>query len=87
MALDAAYMADKPYAQLIGSLMYLAVATRPDLSKAVGVLARFTANPMRKHWEAAIRVCRYLKQNADLLTGMQSNMELTDQNAQSKIKS
>ena len=46
-------MQDKPYAQLVGTLMYLAIATRPDIAKAVGVLSRFTAKPGIAHWKAA----------------------------------
>ena len=38
-----------PYKQLIGALMYLAVATRPDIAYAVGVLARFSADPGAAH--------------------------------------
>ena len=34
-------MKSKPYAQLIGSLMYAQVCTQPDLAFAVGVLSRF----------------------------------------------
>jgi hypothetical protein len=32
------------YSQIIGSLMYLAGATRPDISYAVSKLSRFTSN-------------------------------------------
>ena len=48
------------YASLIGSLMYLAVATRPDIVFAVYQLASYTANPSMQHWTAAKRVLRYL---------------------------
>ena len=48
------------YSALVGSLMYLAVCTRPDLSQAVGALARYSANPMTEHWDAALGVVRYL---------------------------
>ena len=34
-------MESKPYARLVGSLMYAQVCTRPDLSFAVGILSRF----------------------------------------------
>jgi hypothetical protein len=37
------------YSQTIGSLMYLASATRPDISFAVSKLSRFTFNPEDDH--------------------------------------
>ena len=54
------------YASLIGSLMYAAVATRPDIAFAVNRLASFTANPTMCHWTAAKRVLRYLKGTKDI---------------------
>ena len=49
------------YASLIGSLMYAAVATRPDIAYVVNRLASFTANSTLSHWNAAKRIMRYLK--------------------------
>jgi hypothetical protein len=49
------------YSQIIGSLMYLADATRPDISFAVNKLSRFTSNPGSDHWCALQRVMRYLR--------------------------
>nr|AAR01736.1 putative Gag and Pol polyprotein [Oryza sativa Japonica Group]ABF97792.1 retrotransposon protein, putative, Ty1-copia subclass [Oryza sativa Japonica Group] len=49
------------YSQIIGSLMYLASATRADISFAVSKLSRFTSNPGDDHWRALERVIRYLK--------------------------
>jgi hypothetical protein len=40
------------YSQMIGSLIYLASATRPDISFAVSKLSRFTSNPEDDHWRA-----------------------------------
>ena len=37
------------YSQIIGSLMYLASATRPDISFAVSKLSRFMHNPGSDH--------------------------------------
>ena len=54
------------YASLIGSLMYAAVATRPDIAFAVNRLASFRANPTMCHWTAAKRVLRYLKGTKDI---------------------
>ena len=52
------------YSQIIGSLMYLASATRPDISFAVSKLSRFVSNPGDDHWRALERVMRYLKGTA-----------------------
>jgi hypothetical protein len=49
------------YRELIGSLQYLALATRPDINFATSKLAQFLTNPGRVHLQAALRVLRYLK--------------------------
>jgi hypothetical protein len=54
------------YQSLIGSLLYAAMATRPDIAHAVGVLSRFNSAPNEAHMTAAKRVCRYLKGTNDL---------------------
>lgn len=50
-----------PYRELIGKLLYLAIATRPDIAYVVGVLCRFVENPGLAHWYAAKRVLWYLR--------------------------
>ncbi|XP_046145331.1 secreted RxLR effector protein 161-like [Osmia bicornis bicornis] len=50
-----------PYRSLIGSLMYLATSTRPDIAHAVSALSQFNDNPGEEHWKAAKRVLRYIK--------------------------
>ncbi|KAG6615841.1 retrovirus-related gag-pol polyprotein [Phytophthora cinnamomi] len=54
-------MKNVPYRSAVGALMYLMVATRPDLAAAVGVLSQFTADPCPTHWQALKRVLRYLQ--------------------------
>ncbi|GJP62004.1 hypothetical protein CLOP_g19111 [Closterium sp. NIES-67] len=56
-----------PYAELIGSLMYAMVSTRPDLAYPISVLARFvgTGKHDAAHWQAAKRVLRYLRGTKD----------------------
>nr|XP_016441934.1 PREDICTED: uncharacterized mitochondrial protein AtMg00810-like [Nicotiana tabacum] len=46
--------------KLIGKLMY-ATITRPDINYDVQTLSQFMQHPKRSHWEAALRVVRYLK--------------------------
>ena len=48
--------------ELIGSLLWVANGTRPDISFAVGSLAKYTSNPGRVHWEALLRILGYLSQ-------------------------
>lgn len=46
-------MSSVPYANLVGSLMYGMVCSRPDLAHAMSVVSRFMCDPGRTHWEAA----------------------------------
>ena len=56
----------KAYQQLVGSLMYIACATRPDIAYAVNTCAQFMTNPGPRHIEAAKHVLRYLKGTKDV---------------------
>jgi hypothetical protein len=49
------------YSQIICSLMYLASATRPDISFAVSKLSRYMSNPGDDHLHALESVLHYLK--------------------------
>ncbi|XP_047961394.1 secreted RxLR effector protein 161-like [Salvia hispanica] len=53
-----------PYANAIGSVMYLMVSTRPDIAYVVSCLSRYMANPGSVHWEALKWLLRYLKHTA-----------------------
>jgi hypothetical protein len=59
-------MSTKPYRELVGSLLWLANGTRPDIAYAVSKVARYVENPGPKHWEAVIRILRYLKGSVNL---------------------
>ncbi|GFX38117.1 retrovirus-related Pol polyprotein from transposon TNT 1-94 [Trichonephila clavipes] len=50
-----------PYRNLIGSLSFIAIRTRPDIMYAVNVLSQFQANPGIKHWNCLLRLLGYLK--------------------------
>jgi hypothetical protein len=54
------------YSQIFGSLMYLASATRPDISFAMRKLSRFVSNPRDDNWRALERVLCYLKDTMSL---------------------
>jgi hypothetical protein len=62
---EAAEMRRIPYREAIGSLMYCAVATRPDIAFPTSLLAQFMENPGRTHWEAVKRIFRYLSGTKD----------------------
>jgi hypothetical protein len=49
-----------PYRKLIGSLIFVAAATRPDISFAVNFLSRYLDCFGQAHWDAGIRVIQYL---------------------------
>jgi len=50
----AAWAERTPYRSLVGSLMYIAISTRPDITYTVGCLASFLNCYRPEHWEAAI---------------------------------
>jgi hypothetical protein len=57
---------DVPYKEMIGSLMYAMLGTRPDIAFAVGFLCRFMSEPAVEHWKALRRVLAYLVNTKDL---------------------
>src|SRR6266481_2244671 len=54
-----------PYAKAIGSLMYTAIQTRPDIAFVVQHLSQYTPHPAQAHWAAVKRVLQYLKGTHD----------------------
>lgn len=50
-----------PYQQLVGSLMYLSVLTRPDISYSVSFLSQYNTCYNETHWKHLKRLLRYLQ--------------------------
>jgi len=47
---------------LVGKLNYLTVI-RPDISFAVSVVSQFINSPCEDHWNAVIRILKYIKKS------------------------
>ena len=58
-------MDDKPYRPILGSVMWGQLATHPNLSFSVSLLARFQSNPGIDHWNALMHVMGYIKNTID----------------------
>src|SRR5260370_3031995 len=50
----------KHFQSLIGSLLYVQIGTRPDISFAISCLAQYAANPTPQHLRLATYVLSYL---------------------------
>jgi len=53
------------YRKALGSLMWLQVATCPDLSYTVNLLSHFAHNPGQAHWNALKHALLYMKETLD----------------------
>ena len=55
-----------PYLSAIGALFYLANCIRPDIAFVVNLLARFSASPIRRHWNDIKHIFLYIQGSQDL---------------------
>ena len=53
------------YQQILGSIMYTIIGTRPDLVYTITLLSQYASNPSAEHLGALKRVLRYLKGTRD----------------------
>ncbi|GJV20747.1 retrotransposon protein, putative, ty1-copia subclass [Tanacetum coccineum] len=63
---DVKRMSKVPYANAVGSLMYLMVCTRPDIAYAVSLVSTYLANSGKNHWEAVKWILKYLRGTANV---------------------
>lgn len=61
--------------QLVGSLMYAVMCTRPDLAFTVGYLSRYQSVANEDLWRALKRILRYVKASLDLKLDFSANEE------------
>ena len=54
----------KKYQCLVGSLLYIARHTRPEISLHINLLGRRTSKPIQLHFQTAIRILRYLSSSS-----------------------
>ena len=53
------------YQSMVGSLLYAVIATRPDISQAVGTVLKLSSKPSEAHLTAVKRIFHFLKGTAD----------------------
>jgi hypothetical protein len=63
--LECQFMKDKPYHEVLGSVMYAQIATCPDLSYTVSTLSKFSPDPGKPHWIVLMHVLKYIKGTLD----------------------
>ncbi len=63
---EVARLSKLPYRNLVARLMYIGLGTRFDIVWSIRKLAEFLDCYRQSHWDAAIRVVRYLKSTRDL---------------------
>ena len=54
------------YQSMVGSLLYAAMATRPDIAYAVSCVSKFNSSPTKTHMTALKRIFQYLKYSSNL---------------------
>ena len=48
------------FRELVGSLMWLSISTRPDIPNAVRAVARYCTAPRAIHWKTALGILEYI---------------------------
>lgn len=71
-------MVSIPFQEAVGSILYLAQGTRPDISFTINNISRFNNRPGPSHWTAVKHLMRYLKgtSSAKLTFSKQTNSNL-----------
>ena len=54
------------YVSVIGSIMYVMLCTRPDVSYALSVTSRYQSDLGMDHWLAVKMILKYLRRTKDM---------------------
>jgi len=68
-----------PFRKVLGALLFLSTRTRPDISTAVSMIAKFQSNPSPSHWKMLKHVVKYLigtKEFGILLPSQSTDVEV-----------
>ncbi|CAM9474333.1 unnamed protein product, partial [Sphacelaria rigidula] len=57
--------ANRPYRNAVRGLMWLTTVTRPDIANSVRTLTRQLHDPCERHWEAVMKVLKYLNETKE----------------------
>ena len=52
--------------EAIGSMMWLSIMTRPDITNAVRAVARYAHGPTERLWQAIMKILSYLNRTKSL---------------------
>lgn len=63
---DEEKMCNAPYREAVGSLMFLAIVSRPDVAFAVNIASKFLNKPSENHWRAVKRIFAFLVGTVDV---------------------
>ena len=63
-------MSEKPYASVVGSLMYAMLCTRRDIFYVVRIISRYKSDPEEEHWTIVKTYTRVSKENKGLYVGV-----------------
>ena len=59
-------MSKIPYASAIGSIIYVILWTRPNVSYALSITSTYQSDPSESHWTAVKNILKYLRRTKDM---------------------
>lgn len=67
-----------PYAFIVGSLMYVIVCTKLNITHIVGVIGRFLSNLGKEHWSTLKWILMYLKDTSNFILYFKNGKHVLD---------